>query len=151
MFSVSEDVNRLPPEGCARLFGSTSGMAEAVILESNAGSVRLLRPQELYGGWDPKDSKRFTMWQATRHMVRMHDRAEPVAVAMMDRPGSAKESACAMAHHPHHICEQRDYSQESQDHNTLVQNWPGIAQMAKEIKSRHATTSSGELKQHDDL
>lgn len=83
-------------------------------------------------------------------MVRTLDQGESVAVAMMDRLGPARESVRAMAYRLYHVCEQRAYSQEAQAYNALVQSWTEISQLTREIKSQHAATSSGELKQYDD-
>src|SRR4029079_15432267 len=48
---------------------SIAGMAEASILESKRGKVRLLRPDELPDDWDPADDLRMSAWEIVHHLV----------------------------------------------------------------------------------
>ena len=50
---------------------SVAGMEEAGILESKAGEVRLLRPEELPEGWDPAVDRRLPVWEVVHHLVRV--------------------------------------------------------------------------------
>jgi adenine-specific DNA methylase len=45
-------------------------LVEAGILESRRGKVRLLKPEELPGDWDPVRDGRFTYWEAVHQLVR---------------------------------------------------------------------------------
>ena len=128
---------------------SVSGMVEAGILESGAGKVRLLRPRELPEDWDPKKDKRFTVWEATHHLVRVFDQGEAVAAEMMAKLGSASEAARELAYRLYRTCEQKNRSQEAQDYNALVQSWPEIARLTREIASQQAPSSAG-MKMYDD-
>ena len=49
---------------------AVAGMMEAGILHSKAGKVRLLKPEELPDDWDPREDKRFTIWEAVHHLVK---------------------------------------------------------------------------------
>ena len=49
---------------------SVDGMVGAGILASRAGQVRLLRPEELPGTWDPAADSRLTAWEMVHHLVR---------------------------------------------------------------------------------
>ena len=50
---------------------SIAGMMEAGLLESKAGKVRLLRPEELPEEWDPATDRRLTVWKVVHHLVRV--------------------------------------------------------------------------------
>ena len=50
---------------------SVGGMVEAGIVAASHGKVRLLRPAELPGDWDPAKDKRLTAWEAVHHLVRV--------------------------------------------------------------------------------
>jgi putative DNA methylase len=51
---------------------SVGGMAEANILLSKSGKVRLLRPDELSVDWNPKKSdKRVTAWEIVHQLIRV--------------------------------------------------------------------------------
>ena len=128
---------------------SVSGMVEAGILESGAGKVRLLRPRELPKDWDPKRDKRFTVWEATHHLVRALDQGEAAAAEMMAKIDSASEAARELAYRLYRTCEQKNRSREAQDYNALVQSWPEISRLARESSSRQAPSSAG-MKMYDD-
>src|SRR5208283_3651854 len=50
---------------------SVSGLVEAGVLASKAGKVRLLKPAELPGDWDPSTDKRLTVWEMVHHLIRV--------------------------------------------------------------------------------
>ena len=112
---------------------SVSGMVEAGILESGAGKVRLLRPEELKEDWDPQDERKFTIWEATHHLVRVLDQGEPVAAEMMAKLGTNAETSRELAYHLYHICDRKKHSQEALGYNSLIQSWPEIARLAREV------------------
>lgn len=128
---------------------SVSGMVEAGILESGAGKVRLLRPRELPEDWDPRKDKRFTIWEATHHLIRALDQGEAAAAEIMVNLGSAAEAARELAYRLHHTCEQKNRSQEAQDYNALVQSWPEISRLARESISQQTPLPAG-MKTYDD-
>ena len=128
---------------------SVSGMVEAGILQSGAGKVRLFLPRELPKDWDPKKDKRFTIWEATHHLVRVLDYGEAAAAELMANLGPAAEAARELAYRLYHTCEQKNRSQEAQYYNALVQSWPEISRLAREISSRQAPLSGG-MKPFDD-
>lgn len=128
---------------------SVSGMVEAGILESGAGKVRLLRPRELPEDWDPRKDKRFTVWEATHHLIRALDQGEAAAAGIMANLGSATEAARELAYRLYHTCEQKNRSQEAQDYNALVQSWPEISRLARESISQQVSPPPG-LKTYDD-
>ena len=110
---------------------SVSGMVEAGILESGAGKVRLLRPSELPDDWDPGKERRFTVWEAVHHLVRVLDQGEPVAAEIMAKLGVNAETARELAYRLYRICDQKGRSQEALGYNSLVQSWPEIARLAQ--------------------
>ncbi len=112
---------------------SVSGMVEAGILESGAGKVRLYRPEELKEDWNPQDERGFTIWEATHHLVRVLDQGEPVAAEMMARLGANVEPSRELAYRLYRICERKKRSQEALSYNSLVQSWPEIARLAREV------------------
>ena len=81
-----------------------SGMVEAGILEAGMGKVRLLRPRELPEDWDPKKDKRFTVWEATHHLIRVLDQGEDATADLMANLGPAAEAARELAYRLYHTC-----------------------------------------------
>ena len=120
---------------------SVSGMVEAGILESDAGDVRLLRPNELPADWVPEQDRRFTVWEATHHLVRVLDQGEPVAAEMLAKLGTNAEIARELAYRLYRICEQKNRSQEALSYNSLVQSWPEIARIAQSVDRSSVQTT----------
>ena len=124
---------------------SVSGLVEAGLLESGGGKVRLLRPSELPDDWDPDMDKRFTIWEATHHLIRILDQGEDVAATLMSKMGSKANAARDLAYRLHHICQQKNRPREAYDYNALAQSWPEIARL---VRSKHVPPG---LKTYDDL
>ena len=80
---------------------SVAGMVEAGILRSGGGKVRLLRRDELSADWDPATDKRFTIWEATQHLIRdLEEKGRPArrvccgSWARWGRPRGTCRTAC---------------------------------------------------------
>ncbi len=48
---------------------SVAGLAEAGIVKSSRGKVRLLRPDELPAAWDPTTVPRLTAWETVHQLI----------------------------------------------------------------------------------
>ena len=92
---------------------SVSGLVEAGILESGAGKVRLLRPNELKEDWNPENERGFTIWEATHHLVRVLDKGELVAAEMMAKLGANAETSRELAYRLYRICDRKKRSREA--------------------------------------
>jgi putative DNA methylase len=114
---------------------TVEGLHRAGIIRRGGGAVQLLRPEELPRDWDPAADKRFTMWEATHHLVRVycHEQAgDEATAALLRRIGSRGEMARELAYRLFDICEKRKRSQEALAYNALVLGWPEIARLARE-------------------
>ena len=120
---------------------SVSGLVEAGILESGAGKVRLLRPNELKEDWDPQNERGFTIWEATHHLVRVLDQGEPAAAEMMAKLGANAETSRELAYRLYRICDRKKRSREALGYNSLVQSWPEIIRLAQGIGRSPRQTS----------
>ena len=107
-------------------------MAEAGILVAKAGKVRLLRTDELTPGWDPNTDKRFTIWEATHHLVHALDtRGEEGAADLTARLGGARaELARDLSYRLYTLCERRKWAKDALQYNALVQAWPEATRLA---------------------
>lgn len=117
---------------CTAKNTSVSAMAESGILIAKAGKVRLLRTDELNPNWDPNTDKRFTIWEATHHLVRALDaRGEDGAADLNARLGGARaELARDLSYRLYTICERRKWSKDALQYNALVQAWPEATRLA---------------------
>ena len=112
---------------------SVAGMQEAGILESKAGEVRLLRPQELPEDWDPAADRRLPVWEVVHHLVRVLESDGETGTARLVRQlGGVAETARELAYRLYSVAERKSRSAEALSYNGLVQSWPEIARLARQ-------------------
>ena len=114
---------------------SVSGLANAGILESRRGKVRLLRPEELYPDWDPATDPRLSAWEIVHHLVRALAGGEAAAAALAARLGSKAEIARELAYRLYNTATNKKRAAEALAYNGLVQSWPEIVRLAREQTS----------------
>ena len=117
---------------CTAKNTAVSAMAEAGILVARAGKVRLLRTDELALAWDPNTDNRFTIWEATHHLVRALDaRGEEGAAELTARlRGGPAELARDLSYRLYTLCERRKWAKDALQYNALVQAWPEATRLA---------------------
>ena len=114
---------------------SVAGMAEAGILTSGAGKVRLLTPAELPQDWDPKQDSRRTVWETTHQLVRVHSQGGDAAAAdIMANIGADAEAARDLAYRLYRICDLRNRPQEALGYNALIRSWGEISGLATQAR-----------------
>ena len=112
-----------------------SGLAQAGIVHSRGGKVRLLRPEELPQNWNPDRDRRVSVWEATHHLLRVyyHEKLGDKATAgLLRKLGSRGELARDLAYRLFAIAEKKGRSQDAQAYNALVLGWPEVARLARE-------------------
>ena len=121
---------------------SIDGIVEGGILTSRGGKVRLLRPGELAGDWDPTADNRLTVWEAVHYLVHaLESSGDSAAAELVHQLGGLAETARELAYRLYTICERKNRAEEASSYNGLVQSWPEIAQLARE----RAPAEQGEL------
>ena len=130
---------------------SIDGIVHAGVLASRGGRVRLLRPNELAGDWDPTKDKRLTAWEAVHYLVHaLESGGEPAAAELVHKLGGLAETARELAYRLYTTCERKNRAEEARAYNGLVQSWPEIARLARErapveqLKFLEGQTSRGE-------
>ena len=112
---------------------SIAGMVEAGLLESKAGKVRLLRPEELPEDWDPATDRRLTVWEVVHHLVRVLESGGETGAAQLVRQlGGIAETARELAYRLYTVAERRNRAMEALSYNALVRSWPEISNLARD-------------------
>jgi len=112
---------------------AVAGMAEAGIVESKRGKVRLLRPEELPADWDPVTDSRVTAWEVVHQLIRvLASGGEGAAAALVVKLGAKAEIARELAYRLYTLCERKRRATEALAYNGLVQSWPEIVRLARE-------------------
>ena len=109
-----------------------NGLEQAGIVESGGGKVRLLRPDELPGDWDPATDPRLTSWEIVHHLVRvLSSGGEGAAAELVAKLGARAEVARELAYRLYALCERKKRAADALAYNGLVQSWPEITRLAQ--------------------
>ncbi len=112
---------------------SVSGMVDAGILESKRGKVRLYKPAELPGTWDPAADTRLTAWEMVHQFIRVLESGGEGAVADLAAKAGAKAgTARELCYRLYTMCERKKRAAEALSYNALVQSWPEIVRLSKD-------------------
>jgi len=117
---------------------SVEGLHQAGIVRRGGGKVRLLRPEELLDEWDPVQDRRFTVWEATHHLVKIYwcqQKGDRVTADLLRRLGSHADYARDLAYRLFSIAEKKGRSAEAQAYNALVLGWSELTKLAQEQAS----------------
>ncbi|MGA8030568.1 MAG: DUF1156 domain-containing protein [Bryobacteraceae bacterium] len=118
---------------------SISHLAEAGILRSRAGKVRLLRRDELPEDWDPSTIRRLTVWEVTQHLIRSLDqKGEKETADLKAKIGGMAEIARDLAYRLYTLCERKGWAEEAGYYNSLVVAWPSMASEEFELAGGRA-------------
>jgi len=110
---------------------SVEGLKQAGVLTSKSGRVRLLKPDELPGDWDPRTDTRPTSWEMVHHLIRALDKGEAAAGELLKALGGKAEVARELAYRLYTVCERKKRAAEALAYNALVQSWPEIVRLAQ--------------------
>jgi putative DNA methylase len=115
---------------------AVDGVAEAGIIISGKGRVRILKPEELPTGWDPATDKRLTVWEMVHHLIRvLESGGESAAGELAAKLGSQAETARELCYRLYSVCERKGRAADAMAYNALVQSWPEITRLAQEAAS----------------
>lgn len=112
---------------------SVGGCAEAGVVESGGGQVRLMKPDEYPTEWDPKADKRQPVWEACHHLIRVLGRSgETETGLLLARMPHKAEPIRSLAYRLYTLCERRGWADEARRYNELVTSWPAIVAASHE-------------------
>jgi putative DNA methylase len=116
---------------------SVAGVAEAGILRSVAGKVRLLPRAELPEDWDPTSDKRLCVWEATQQLIKRleaggEDKAADLLLQLkkVAGHGDLAVNCRALAYRLYNHCEKTKQAEEARAYNGLVIAWPELEKRA---------------------
>ncbi len=113
---------------------SVLGMMSDGILFSKNGKVRLFKPEELSPEWNPDDQEKLTVWEITHQLIRvLQNGGEQDAAKLKKKLGNKADAARELAYRLFTICERKKRAKEALIYNSLVQSWPEMQKLLKEV------------------
>lgn len=123
---------------------SVEGLEAGGIVLSKAGKVRLLKPEELSDGWNPLIDKRITAWEIVHQLIRaLEIDGEGATAKLVANLGSHAEIARELCYRLYALCERKKRTNEAMSYNGLVQSWPEIIRLSREISSAPKSVDHG--------
>ena len=120
---------------------SVGGVAEAGVVESGAGKVRLLAWKDFDSDWDPRTDARTPIWEATHHLIRaLNTEGESAAGTLLAAMPDKAEAIRQLAYHLYTLCERMKRAEEARAYNELISAWHAIVTAAGEAGHRGAQT-----------
>lgn len=108
---------------------SVGGLQDTGVIESGAGSLRLLRWAELPKDWSPEGDARTPVWEALHQLIRaLNQDGESAAGALLARMPARAEPMRALAYRLYTLCERKGWAEEARAYNELVNAWSSIEQ-----------------------
>lgn len=112
---------------------SVGGLAEAGVIESGAGRLRLLRWRELSPDWTPANDSRVPVWEALHQLIRaLNQQGETAAGALLAQMPDKTTGLIALTYRLYTLCERMGWAEEARAYNELQGAWTGIEQASRE-------------------
>ncbi len=112
---------------------SVGGLAEAGVVESAGGRLRLLRWRELPADWSPTSDSRVPVWEALHQLIRaLNQHGETAAGALLAQMPDKTSGLIALTYRLYTLCERMGWAEEARAYNELQGAWNGIEQASRE-------------------
>ena len=113
---------------------SVEGLKDSGLVESAAGNLKLLRPDELSIKWKSENDNRVSIWGLLHHMVRLlNSHGETGAGEILSKVNEHSENIRTLGYRLYTICERKGWAQEAGRYNELITAWDAIENAAQEV------------------
>ncbi|XXY51164.1 DUF1156 domain-containing protein [Sorangium sp. So ce269] len=113
---------------------SVGGLADAGVVQTSGGKVRLLRPSEYPAAWDPRSDTRVPVWEALHQLIRaLRSEGESGAGRLLASVKSKSEGIRQLAYRLYTLCERRGEAERARAYNELITSWSAIEAAAGEV------------------
>jgi putative DNA methylase len=110
---------------------TVAGVAQAGVITSRDGKVRLVERSDLPSNWSPATDSRLTVWEMTQYLIRALEASEVEAAALLSQLGPGmSERARQLAYLLYDVCDRKRWADEAGAYNMLVTAWPELMKLA---------------------
>lgn len=115
---------------------SVAGVAQAGVIESGAGIVRLTKWSEYPSDWDPATDKRLPVWEALHQLIRaLKQGGESASGSLLAALAGKTEAIRQLAYRLYTLCERQGWAEDARAYNELITSWAGIETAAEQSKA----------------
>lgn len=108
---------------------SVGGLAEAGVVESGGGNVRLLRWAQMPADWNPAKDTRLPVWEGLHQLIRaLNQQGESEAGKLLAHMLHKTEAIRSLAYRLYTLCERKGWAEDARAYNELITSWPAIEQ-----------------------
>lgn len=112
---------------------SVGGLAEAGVVESSKGRLRLLRWRELPADWSPRGDARVPVWEALHQLIRaLNQHGETAAGRLLAQMSDKTTGIIALTYRLYTLCERKGWAEDARAYNELQGAWNGIEQASRD-------------------
>ena len=113
---------------------SVDGVAEADVLESGRGAVRILRYAEYPTDWSPDNDKRTPVWEALHHLLyALQLGGESASGELLAKMPTRMEAIRQLAYRLYTLCERKGWADDARAYNELITSWQAIEAASHEV------------------
>jgi putative DNA methylase len=110
---------------------SVGGLAEAGVVASGGGKVRLLKWADYPADWDPRKDTRQPVWETLHHLIRaLKQNGESAAGQLLGAVKSKSEATRQLAYRLYTLCERQGWAEDARAYNELITSWTAIESAA---------------------
>lgn len=121
---------------------SVARVADAGVIDSGAGKVRLLRWANYPTEWDPKTDMHKPVWEAAHHLIRaLNTQGESAAGALLAAMPDKAEPVRQLAYHLYTLCERKKWAEDARAYNELITAWHAV--VAASMETGHSGAQMG--------
>lgn len=113
---------------------SVGGLAEAGVVASGGGKVRLLKWADYPADWDPRKDPRQPIWETLHHLIRaLKQDGESAAGQLLGSVKSKSEATRQLAYRLYTLCERQGWAEDARAYNELITSWTAIETAAGQV------------------
>lgn len=124
----------------ARSKGTTvDHIANAGVVESGGGKVRLLKIPEYPAGWDPRRDVNMPIWEALHHLIKaLSERGVEAAGALAAKMPDRIDAIRQLAYRLYTLCERKGWAEDARAYNTIITSWSQVDEASQRV-GHHGT------------
>lgn len=114
---------------------SVGGLAQAGVIESGGGKVRLLKWSEFPADWNPATDARTPVWEGLHQLIRaFRQQGDTAAGPLLGQLGPQIDAIRQLAYRLYTLCERAGRAEDARAYNELITGWTSLETAAAAVQ-----------------